>query len=397
MTDKPPTTRHGAPPIMRQWPRHVYIAAVVLGFLAFTALVHLPVDTEHWSDDLIISLFSKRAGDQDQHKRIVLVYVSDATLEDRPYTSPIDRGILADLIKGIDDAGAKVIGLDIILDRCSEPDKDAQLRRTYRNAKATMVLGAIDEPKGGEHVQSEYFFAKTDGTDPKIGHLYFDERHPIGVISDHVIRFTETPPIKDSDDVWRVHESLAEAMAQAGGSNFRPESAYIDWLLPPNNGDGTFLTLTAENIIGPGNAKLAPAVLSNLLGGKIVLIGADLVGRDKHLIPLSVIGDIRYTGTFIHAQVLTQLLDQRSIQELNPSLQFLLALAAGLGGFLLGRRSGHRHLWLEAGAAVVLWLIGIPAFWLLKLIVPYNVFLIAWLCGAAVGHYALERTGGDQA
>ena len=102
--------------------------------------------------------------------------------------------------------------------------------------------------------------------------------------------------------------------------------------------------------------------------------------------PLSVSRDF-YTGVFIHAQILAQLMDRRSIREMSLPVQLLVASAAGLFGFWLGRKSGHRHVWLELGSVAGLVLIGFLAFWLFNFIFPYNLVLIAWLAGAAVGHY----------
>jgi CHASE2 domain-containing sensor protein len=137
----------------RRWLTYVYVLAVLVGFLAFSALVHLPTDAEHWSSDIVTAHFSKRL--KTQHKSIVLVYVSDTTLGDYPYLSPVDRNLLAELVRTVDQAGAQAIGLDIVLDRYTESKKDEELREAFRHTRAKMVLGAVDEPKNGPHVQSD--------------------------------------------------------------------------------------------------------------------------------------------------------------------------------------------------------------------------------------------------
>jgi CHASE2 domain-containing sensor protein len=376
----------------RRWLAYAYILAVFVGFLVFSALLHLPHDAEHWSADFVTAKFSKRL--KSQHQSIVLVYVSETTLERFPYVSPIDRRLLAELIRAVDEAGAKVIGLDIILDRYTEAEKDEELRQTLRHTKAKMVLGAIDEPKNGPHAQSEFFFATDDGNNPTTGHIYFDERqHSSLVVSDHVVRFIaeQSDEGLHSADRESTHKSFAEALARAAGVDFKPESPYIAWLLPPANGAETFMTLAAEHVLGRGKVTLP---VGDLLHDKIVLIGGNFDDRDQHLTPLSVSRDDFYTGAFIHAQVLAQLMDRRSIRETSSAIQWLVASAAGFLGFWLGRKSGHHYLWLELGSVVGLVLIGFLAFWLFAFIFPYNLALIAWLAGAAVGHYGRRESRG---
>jgi adenylate cyclase len=364
----------------------LYPLAILVGFLALTALLHPPHDVEHWSADLITSRFSTRAATQDT--RIVLVYVSAATLADEAYEAPIDRRLLARLVEAIDHAGAAVIGLDIILDRQSEPDKDRELRDALRNTRAKIVVGALTEPSNGPHIQTEFFLAGDGPRSPEAGYVYLGEHREALVVSDHVVRFIAADePAPPSE---RIQSSFAAVLARAAGSDFKPASHYIDWLLPPADGSETFLTLPAEAVLGRGSASLP---LGKVLEGKIVLIGGNFDDRDQHLTPLSVSRDDFFPGVFIQAQVLAQLLDRRSIYELCLGVQLMIAAGAALVGYWLGRQSGHHYLWLEVATVLGLFLIGIPLFWLFKLIFPYNVVLAAWLGGAAIGHYGRpERT-----
>jgi adenylate cyclase len=311
-----------------------------------------------------------------QHKSIVLVYVSDATLDRLPYVSPIDRKLLAELIQAIDQAGAKLIGLDIILDHHTEAIKDELLRQAFRHTNAKMVLGIVDEPESSGF-QKDFFLADVGGTKPETGYIYFDEHHNSMVISDHVVRFIAEKPEGDG-------KSFAEALALAAGSSFKPQSRYIAWLLRPTNRAETFMTLAAEDVLGRGKVSLPVA---DLLRDKIVLIGGNFDDRDQHLTPLSVSRDDFYPGLFIHAQILAQLLARRSIIELPFSVQLLLALSAIFPGYWLGRRSGHYYLWLELCSVATLLLIGFLAFLVFSVIFPYALVLIAWLGGAAAGHY----------
>ena len=192
---------------------YVYLLGILVTSVLLSVLVDFPHDSEHWTHDLVTSVFS--ISRKSQHDSIVLVYVSDETLAGPPYVpyvSPVDRELLAKLVSAIDQAEAGVIGLDIILDRHTELNKDEMLRRAFRHTRAKMVLGAIDEPKTGSPVQSGFFFATVDGKDPDIGYLYFDEHHSSLVISDHVIRV--------AGDTRRV---CTRQHPGAMGPNFEPQ------------------------------------------------------------------------------------------------------------------------------------------------------------------------------
>jgi CHASE2 domain-containing sensor protein len=124
--------------------------------------------------------------------------------------------------------------------------------------------------------------------------------------------------------------------------------------------------------------------------GKIVMIGGNFSDRDQHLLPLSVLGDVRYPGLFVHAQITAQLLDQRSLATLGLPLQLVvLVLASGLG-FWIGRRQTH-HLLAELLSVIGLVLAGVAAFVYVDVILPYTGLLLTWLSGLAVGHYTKPR------
>src|SRR5713101_4007563 len=93
-----------------------------IGVFSLSFLLDPPHSPEHWSSDLLTAHFSKTAESQNQN--IILVYISESTLADKPYLSPIDREVVANLVSAIDEAGAMVIGLDLILDRKTEPESN---------------------------------------------------------------------------------------------------------------------------------------------------------------------------------------------------------------------------------------------------------------------------------
>jgi adenylate cyclase len=359
------------------WWAFAYIVLSAGAALVLTTLLHFPHGPEHWSADLRTAYLSERAATQ--HDRIVLVYVSEKTLEKYPYVSPTDRQLLADLLRAVDAADPKAIGFDFIIDRPTEPAKDAELAEAVARVRAPLVLGAIDEPAvpaGAKSFQSSFLAnAKRD-----VGHLYFDERHNMLIVSDRVIRLTA-----ERNPGQPHRRSFAEIIAEKEGPFAQPQSRYIAWLLSPKDGTETFLTLSAEQALGRAVAQLP---VRDLLQGKLVLIGGNFVDRDRHLTPLSVSSDTRYPGLFIHAQILAQLLANRSLMTLPWPIRLLAMIFAGWVGYVLGRLIGKDYLIIELVGVVVLIAAGIFAFSYAKIIFPYTGVLLAWIAGIAGGRYS---------
>ena len=358
----------------------LFVVAIAVGFLLLTTLLHLPHGPEHWSADFRTAHWSKHP--DTQHKRIALIYVTERTLEAYPYLSPTDRQLLADLVKAVDATGPAAIGFDFIIDRPTEPAKDAALFAALREAKAAVVVGAVNEdahaPGGGHSYQADYL-AKVNRS---IGHLHFEGVHRSKVIIvDNVIRLMAKPNTSRS-----YPAAFAEQLAQKAGSYPKPKSEYISWLLAPVDKSETFLTLSAEQVLGRSTGPALP--LKDMLNDRIVLIGGNFSDRDQHLIPLSVSDGRRYPGLFIHGQILAQIIDGRSLSTLSIWVQAIIYLLATAIGFWVGRRQTKIHLLTELVSVMVLVGVGILAFIYAHLIFPYTGVLLTWLAGVSAGYYS---------
>ncbi len=74
-----------------------------------------------------------------QSPDIVIVTITEDTLKNFPYRSPIDRQFLSDLLRTLAARGPRAIGLDVLFDQPTEPEKDAALRATLRQLKVPLV------------------------------------------------------------------------------------------------------------------------------------------------------------------------------------------------------------------------------------------------------------------
>lgn len=356
--------------------------AAVLGF----ALSGFAQNLEHWSTDLQTAYLSDRR--PSQHPRIALVVVNEETLRDHPYTSPVDRAVIAELLEQLESAGAKIIGLDFIFDRPTESAKDSKLIDSIRRAKSQIVLAALDSrsamPEASRGFQAD-LLAKTGRP---FGHSYFDENHNPLALSDQTIRLMAAA---SPDDPQR--RGFAEVLAAIDGQNTRPDTPVISWLLPPRNGSETFLTLSAEQVLGREASVSLP--LKDLFRDRIVIVGGNFPDRDQHLTPLSVATSERYSGLSIHAQILAQLLDRRSIHWLSWPVEILILTVVACGGIWFGRRDrfGHHHLWIKTGSIAGLIVVSAMTFASLGVIFPITFTLLFLLAGMAFGYHSKRFIG----
>lgn len=349
--------------------------------LLLSALLHVPHGPEHWSADLRTAYLSTRK--PSQNDRIAIIYVTEKSLEKFAYVSPTDRGLLADLVTAIDAAGPKVIGLDFIFDRPTDPPKDEALIAAIAKAKAAVVLGEIRPDAVGSASSQDFAAQFQERTKRPAGHLYFGEHHNPLIISDSVVRTTY-------ENEHGGPPSFAEGIVRAAGINTKPISHYISWLRPPEDGSETFLTLNAETVLASA-ANPGAVPLSKLLKDRIVLVGGNFFDRDQHLTPFTVVTHSRSPGLFIHAQIIAQMIDGRTLTLPGPVWRFVLMVAAAAFGFWAGMRSGEAHLLYELGTVVALILVGLLAFRFGDVIFPYTGTLLAWLAGAAAGHYTAHN------
>jgi CHASE2 domain-containing sensor protein len=98
-------------------------SCILATFLAFVSVHYLSFfkNLENIAEDIRIAAFSPS---QEQSKDIVIVAINEATLEQFQYRSPLDREFIAKLLQTLEKKGAKVIGLDILLDQPTEQSKD---------------------------------------------------------------------------------------------------------------------------------------------------------------------------------------------------------------------------------------------------------------------------------
>jgi CHASE2 domain-containing sensor protein len=332
---------------------------------------------EHALADLRTALLSDRL--PSQHPQVAIVGITDQTLSPFKTRLPIDRHLLARVVDAIDAAGAKAIGLDILFSSTIPADNEDMLLEAIRRSRAKVVLAAADERVGLSQSQGERQSA-----------FFAEAQRPAGyanlaVERDWVVRFkAQAAPGS------RFEKSFAHLLAAAAGMTDISQHRRIAWLRPPLDGSDTFLTIPAESLLGPASDTLVQAA-RDALKGKIVIVGALLADVDQHLTPLTALAGEMMPGAVIHAHLVAEMVDGRSVGQLETNSLAMrggLALLTGLG-FLIGWRYRLRRkgLLLSSLATIAVLVVDTIVFWQLRFILPSLLALLAWFIGEFSGHW----------
>jgi adenylate cyclase len=287
---------------------HGVICILVVAILSVTIVRLFPIlrVAENLLYDLRISYLSLP---QQQSTDIVIVGITEETLSALPYRSPVDRQFINKLLLDLDKNDARIIGLDVLIDQATEPDKDTTLQKTLASIQTPLVVATAAIKDGLLPSQVTYLYAFLDSVD----------QGSAAVIKDTVDGVIRTIPIRDSSgDPDRL--GFVAQIAKTIGLNLPEEdSLSIDFKHGPDNETPLFPIYPAHTV------ALLP---KEWFAGKIVLIGFELGFEDRHLTPLTRgrLTAAELAGIQIHAQALAQLLDKREISIAGVGWNFAIAL-----------------------------------------------------------------------
>jgi CHASE2 domain-containing sensor protein len=342
------------------------IALVMLFFVpaAAPALLRL----EHWAADWRTAFLSDRLATA--HPGIAIITITEESLVPYPYILPINRGYIADLVTAADQAGARAIGLDFFFTRNTEPDADAKLIGALQKAGSKVVLGVFEDPRRKAQLDYQYdFIAKTGVTAGYID-LLTDR--------DHVIRYRTSPrPGSRYLESWSAQ--MAKPLGWSGGAP--PER--IAWLLPPRDGGPTFRKISAHAFL-----QASPQQRSEMLNGRVVLIGGELFSLDRHYTPLSLSTGTGMLGVELHAHMAAELIDRsRSYSEVDPLHARIFLAGLAFLGIVLGLRLQRRRFdyldWRVVSLAVIA--LDLVMFRFAHIILPFTLAAVAWIAGVTAG------------
>jgi adenylate cyclase len=377
------------------------LTPLLVGFVLAVALVTasgmgwLPEAPDRFTYDWRTALLAERA--PESRDDIAIVLIDEDSLTGYTSLSPIDRGLTAELIRAIDSANPKAIGLDYIIDRPTEPAKDAAFLAAVRDAKAPVILGYLDE-RGGPRPKEVAYQAKfLEQTKRQGGHIFFATEKNRLTLGDQAVRSMVGPSPNPPH-----RPAFARLLAEVDGPKPEPASDLIHWQLPPSRGGADlFLTFTVpahRDDAGKPSGPIFPESWRAALTNRIVLIGGGFADRDRHLTPLAVANPERISGVKIHAQILAQLRDGRSLYRMPTALEFVLVVLVGAFGFYAAQRwtikgDGWRASAMAFGVMLV---VGMFVFWAYRLILPSGTLFLAWPLGLLAGNradWAMDQFG----
>jgi class 3 adenylate cyclase/CHASE2 domain-containing sensor protein len=319
---------------------------------------------------------------EEQDARVVIVAITEDTLKLFPYRSPVDREFLATLLKTLEQRQPAAIGVDILFDQETEPDKDALLHETLGQLTVPLAVSYSDSPMFVDEAQLEYL--------DKFVPPHLRVRCELGTDpTDGVVR-SIVPGVRNKDG--SITPGFARGLAQRVGIETPAIPVETVWHGRPDLDTPAFKTFPAH---------LVPILPADWFTDKIVLIGEVVSLTDRHRTPFSVVYEGtqgEFSGIEINAHAVSQLINHRHSRRLGWAGDIVLVTVLAALGTLFGcvNTSLVRHLGLSLVTLAVLWPAGFAVLYftgaMAPLVKPTIGFLIAlWGTDAFTGREARRQ------
>lgn len=307
------------------------IAIVALGITLFLSKLSLFSFLEFKGLDLLFTL----RGALPAPKAIIIIAIDEPSMAEIKQQWPWPRELHARLIRQLQQAGAAVIGFDILFAEPSEPKQDQALARALHesdNGVLASALSAVDDPLFRHTIridpiatlqQAAWIGGATISIDPdgivRRAQLLTPDMPSFAL--QVVRRYLERAKVNESERLLlNQHDLLQERL--------------IDYLGPPK----TIQTVSYYQALDPQH-RLPPGIFSD----KIVLVGRILeaipepqrLSGDTFLTPFSWNSGHPIAGVEIQATLVDNLLHGHAVVELAPTQYWLGLLALALSASLL--------------------------------------------------------------
>ncbi|MBF0294009.1 MAG: adenylate/guanylate cyclase domain-containing protein [Magnetococcales bacterium] len=355
----------------RDWRGFVILAVIALlsAWLSRELVQRITVLNmlEQWTGDMRIG--ARPA--EPQHPEIIIVSITEETLETFPYRAPIDRKFLSDLLQTLEKRGARAILLDILLDQPTEPDKDAAMKATLAGMRIPTVVSYVHGNHQLTPRQSRFLDDFVPARQRGLANVVRDQ-------FDNTVRWIFPGATVPDQGYIR---GVAGVMASLLGIAPPDDLITLAWHGRPDSETEPFRTYPAHTVTLLPEAWFAQ---------KIILIGADLSLTDRHRTPLSSspvlakgLNQYGTPGVMIHAHALAHILDRRPTPDLGKAGRGAMQLLSTLPGLLLAavELGFQARLILAMVLTVCYWIGAIHLFAmggpLLPLLAPTLAFILA--------------------
>jgi len=277
-----------APRFEPTWRATVVFAAIaaVLAALGAFACATGRLDRANW---LIYDILMRRHP-KPPSGRVVVVGIDQATIEALGPVRRWPRENYAKLVRALDEAGALVIGLDILFASPGEPDDDAKLVKAVNDSKAFVLLaGAIT---GGQYRGPFEALASSENADVGVVNIVKTGSH--GATSRSSPAFF--PVLMDGERAHLMSFGLAAAALyeSAIDENFRMDGEATGgyWTLGKHRiPEGDIMPAFAQGIGETTTVSFIDVLRGSAgkkeLAGKLVMVGSTANPNDRFLVPTS--------------------------------------------------------------------------------------------------------------
>jgi adenylate cyclase len=298
----------------------------------------------YFTDDAERALYDFRtfnlAQSVEQDERVVMVVYDDQTLINLRKRSPLDRGLLAEALRNIDQMGARAIGIDILFDQ--PQDEDGELIAVLRAMQTPVSIAYATAETNTLDIQYEQqayldsFMAELEGSNARPASIRLTSETG-GVTRTWPDILPGLPPLLGRSMLASAGEPEARTFPGYEGSLRYRKPLLLDVPI--------FASLQIDMF---ANAELMaiPEVRDQLaapITGAYVLIGGDIIDYDRALTPLSAYSpdtleggafDPRPPGIELHAATIAQMLDGARLPSPSSALLWLYALLVVLAAAL---------------------------------------------------------------
>lgn len=352
----------------------VALAAAVAATLATKYIAFLTFADHFVEDWETAALLSS----EPQSPDIVIVAITESTLQSFPYRSPVDRHFMSELVKSLEEISPRAIGIDLLFDQPTETEKDDELRQTLVAAKVPLVVSYTQAPETVDQRQRAFERAFVPAQLRALPTLATDQFDTVRWVY---------PGSALSDGSYL--DSFARKLAAEIGISTPRKLVPIAWRGRPSREVAPFAEYPAELI-----RVLPPAWFKD----KVVLIGTDLKLTDRHRTPFSILAESAegmLPGVVIHAHSLAQFIDARRPPSISAWGNFLITLCLAAIGAALPTFGGPMGARVSAAGALLasFWLGGAALF-------HYSYILIGLLAptlSMATAQWAMETICGYEA
>jgi len=289
----------------------VALVAVLAGLVVPKMLPFIRL-AEYWLYDVRVGFLTPPRA---PHPDIVLVTVTEDTLSNLPFRSPLDRRFLGIVIDHLVKSGVRAIGVDSIFDQPTVDEDDLYLHQVIREAKIPVIVGEAAPPTFLTENQQAFQKAFLSGLNAAYVNVITDED---GAVRD-AYRGQQGP------DGWQpgLADGIAGMLGKQEDRDVRPIAYY-----PALEGEQIFKAFRSFP------AHTVPLLPKAWFKDKIIILGADLTLDDLHLTPFSRTAG-KMAGVYIHAYALAQILDNRRITAPPEILQIALVVLLSIFGVVL--------------------------------------------------------------